>query len=171
MGFGKDGKGVIFRQSDQIVLSTLAAKSMLKQTNDPALTDSFRLIKSEGSASLQGATKVEGDGPVELWLVSDELSIAEIVETIGSLAGQPKSREAIVENEQAMRPVFYLGMMEFAPIGIGGKTWLEWSKVIRWTFGDGQSFILGAWNAGTGALTTGASLNFRHTAYGVWVGA
>ncbi len=172
MGFGPDGEGVIFRQADQIILGTLAANTSIKQTNDPAMTDSFRMIKSEGSVSMQGATKVEGDGPIELWLVSDELTITEIDECIGSLVGQPLARNANQEAAQAMRPCFYLGLMENAPIGVGGKTWMEWSKTIRWTYGRaGISFAIAARNAGTGALTASGFVNFRHTAFGVWVGA
>ncbi len=172
MGFGKDKKGVIFEQEDAITLLTLASEAALKQDAVPAVTDSLRIIKSEGVAHMQSATANEGDGPVRLYLCSDDLSVAEIAEKIGSAAGQPLSREDRIGNEQAMRPVFYLATLRAIPSLLPGQGVLvEWSKTIRWTFGDGKSFTIVAWNMGTGALDTGAIIRFHHTAYGVWVGA
>lgn len=171
MGFGKDGKGVIFRQRDIITLGALAAKTQVKQDNVPAVTDSFRMIKSEGSVAIRSATLTEGDGPIELWLASDNLTILEIGEAMDSTAGQPLSREDRIGNEHAMRPIWYLGVLENAPTGIGAKVLFDWSKTIRWTFGDGESFVLIANNKGASALATGGILEFFHTAFGVWVGA
>ncbi len=171
MGFGKDKKGVIFRQRGSITLGTLASVTAVKQNSVPAVTDSFRMIKSEGKASLEGATFVDLDGPVELWLCSDDLSVAEIAECISAGAGQPLSREDIIGTEQANRPCYYLGQVEFALQGGSDPMgYIEWAKTIRWTFGDGTAFTLMAFNAGA-ALTAGGVLRFFHQAYGVWVGA
>jgi hypothetical protein len=170
MGFGKDGKGVIHRQRDSIVLGGLGTAVAIKQATPPPVTDSFRMLKSEGTASIENATLVEGDGPVEIWLCSDDLSVAEIAAAISVTAGAPTARDDIIGNELALRPVFYLGALEFVPIGVGGKTIFEWSKTIRWTFGDGTSWALVAFNLGS-TLTTGGTVRFHHTAYGVWVGA
>ncbi len=171
MGFGKDGKGVIFRQHDVITLLTLGARGVVKQDNPPAVVDSFRMIKSEGTASMRSATLDESDGPIEIWLVSDDLSPTEIAECISVGAGVPLSREDRVGNEVATRPCFYLGVLEFVPIGVGGRVVIEWAKTIRWTFGDTTSFSLCAYNLGISALVTGGLISLRHTAYGVWVGA
>ncbi len=172
MGFGKDKKGVIFRQRNQFSLSTLASLAALKQDSPPAMTDSFRMLKSTGMAKLQNATFVEDDGPLELWLCSDDLSVAEIVETIVQAAGQPLTRDSVVGEAQSLRPCFYLGVIPFV-VGSGesGANILEWSKTIRWTFGDSTGFTLVVLNAGSSALTTGATIRFHHTAFGVWVGA
>ncbi len=172
MGFGKDGKGVIFRQRDTITLLTLGALTALKQNNPPALADSLRIIKSEGIASIRGATSVDGDGPIELWLASDDLTTAEIVEAIAVTGGIPLSREDRVGNERAMRPVFYLGILQNIAIGNAEGGWkVEWSRNIRWTFGDEASFTIVAFNRGSSALTTGGSIDMYHTVFGVWVGA
>ncbi len=172
MGFGKDGKGVIFRQSNQIALLTLASNTLAKQTNPPPVVDSFRLIKSEGFAAVEGATFVDGDGPLQLYLASDDMSVAEMAEAIISNAGQPTNRGDVVGNEQAMRPIWKIGdLMEFAGGGNGTRFFTSWSKTIRWTFSDETAFVIAALNIGSGALTTGGSIRFLHTAYGVWVGA
>ncbi len=172
MGFGKDGKGVIFRQRTSITLGTLAAFTVVKQQNTPALVDSLRIIKSEGVASMSGAALVEGDGPIELWLVNDDLSITEIAEAIVSTAGQPLSREDRIGNERSMRAVFYLLTLPFVAGAAGSNELIhEWERTIRWTFGDESAFSIVAINAGSGALTTGGRVDFYHTAYGVWVGA
>ncbi len=172
MGFGRDGKGVIFRQRDTITLGTLGAQALVKQNNPPAIADSLRIIKSEGVASVRGATSVDGDGPIELWLVSDDLSPTEITETLSVALGLPLSREDRVGNERAMRPVFYLGVLQFmAGSNAESNQVVEWSRNIRWTFGDEASFSIAALNRGNSPLTTGGSIDLYHTAYGVWVGA
>ncbi len=171
MGFGKDRKGVIFRQNDEITLLTLGSGSVLTQDNVPATSDSLRIIKSEGSASVSGATLVEGDGPIALYLASNDLTVAEIAAVINPAGGgAPLNRDDIVGNDVTMRPVYYLGHMEFVPIGVGGSVMMEWSRTIRWTFGDSTGFAIVAFNEGS-ALTTGGKVSFSHRAFGVWVGA
>ncbi len=171
MGFGKDKKGVIFRQEDVVNLGALAASGVIKQAAPPAMTDSFRMIKTEGTASLEFATAVEGDGPLEIYLVSDDLSTTEIVETIGVSTGIPLSRDDIVGGNTALRPVWLLGILPFVPITSGQSTLVMWSKTIRWTFGDSSGFAIVVHNTGSGGLTAGAFVRFRHTAFGLWVGA
>ncbi len=171
MGFGKDKKGVIFRQIDTIVLLTLASGVVVKQNNPPAMTDSFRMLKSEGTAQMLGATFVQDDGPVDIWLASDDLSEAEIAIVFGDTAGFPLSRGDIGGSDAAMRPVFYLGTLDFVPGNLGQKVVMEWSRTIRWTFDDSAGFVIVAVNRGSGALTTGGQVGLQHTAFGVWVGA
>ncbi len=174
MGFGKDGKGVIFRQRGNIILGTLSTGVTVKQAAAPVIVDSLRVIKSTGVAHLSGGTFVDGDGPIELWLVSDDLSVAEISEAIGATAGIPLSREDRIGNERTMRPVFYLGILPFVQVtstAAAKANYIEWERNIRWTFGDEASFSIVAFNAGTGQLTTGGRIDFHHIAYGVWVGA
>ncbi len=171
MGFGKDKKGVIFRQEDLISLGTLVSETAVKQSMPPAMTDSFRMIKSEGTANLEFAAQVEGDGPIELLLASDDLSVAEITEVVGKSDGQPLSRDDIDGGQVTLRPVWSLGLIPFVPQSLGLSITMSWSKTIRWTFGDSAGFTLVARNVGSGVLTTGAFLRFRHTAFGLWVGA
>ncbi len=170
MGFGKDGKGVIFRQRDSLGLTTLAANTFRKQDNPPTVTDNFRVIKSEGFGHIDGATFVDTDGPLGVFLVSDDLSTAEILEAYQT-AGAPLNRGDVVGSAQAERPIYYLGLIKFSPADNGVKNWIEWSKTIRWTFNGATNFAIAVVNIGSGALTTGGSFRFYHTAFGVWVGA
>ncbi len=173
MGFGKDKKGVIVRNTDIITLGTLAAVTALKQDNALAMTDSLRILKTEGRAHIEGSTLVEGDGPIGLYLVSTDLSNAEIAAAINS--DGPVSRQDTVQEDLSMRPVYKLGELEFAPHTAASKqAILEWSRTIRWTFGDGGSggsFGIVAFNYGSNALTTGGIVRFTATHFGVWVGA
>ncbi len=171
MGFGKDKKGVIFRQENVISLGTLAGSSAVKQTAPPAMTDSFRLIKTEGQATLEGGTQVTGDGPIVIGIASDDLSTGEIEEAIGVAPGIPLSRGDVVGSDRAMRPVWLLGTIPFTDGNGGKEIKISWSKTIRWTFSDETAFTLFAFNLGSGALTTGGLVRFLHTAFGVWVGA
>ncbi len=170
MGFGKDGKGVIFEMKDVITLLALGTSAVVKEDNVPAFTDSFRVLKTKGVASIEGATLVDGDGPVLLYLVNDQLTTGEITEKIN--AGGPLSREDTTKADEAMRPVFYLGKMDFRPpTATQEAPTLEWERSIRWTFGDAKGFAVVAFNMGSGSLTTGGIVRFQHTLYGVWVGA
>ncbi len=175
MGFGKDGKGVIINQSDTISLLTLASNSVEIQDNPLVMTDSFRMLKTEGSATITGATLVDGDGPIDLYLVSTDLSATEIAAAI--TVDGPVSREDRVADEVATRPVFKLTEkpISFRPPAAGGDMPdFSWSRKVRWTFGDGGStgsFGIAAFNLGSGSLTTGASLRMIVRHYGVWVGA
>ncbi len=169
MGFGKDKKGVIFRQRDIISLDSLGATNGVKQDNPPAVIDSLRIIKSEGSGSV--ATGGTTGGPVELWLVSDDLSVAEIQEAISSGGGQPLNRGDVVGDARALRPVFYLTQVEMHSATAGAVRAFEWSETIRWTFGEATAFSLFAFNSGIAAVNASTQLRFNHTAFGVWVGA
>lgn len=173
MGFGKDKKGVMIKITDMITLLTLGSRINVKQDNPLAMSDSFRSLKIEGRAHIEGATLVDGDGPVGLYLVSTDLSNAEIAEAIN--ADGPVSRQDTVTEDTVMRPVFYLGQIQFAPSNAGrGDKLMEFSKKIRWTWGDGGtggSFGISAFNLGTGALTMGAVCIVDATLFGIWVGA
>lgn len=171
MGFGKDGLGVLFRQQDTISLTTLAPATVRAQSNPPAVIDSLRIIKSEGYAHIEGATFVDGDGPLALYLASGDLSTTEVAEAIETTAGQPLRRDDLIGDEQALRPVYYLGMIENSVADNGARKMMEWSWNIRWTFGEANAFTIVAVNVGSGALTTGGTIRFHHTAFGVWVGA
>ncbi len=171
MGFGKDKKGVIFRQAVTISLGTLGPLATTKQASPPAMTDSFRMLKSEGQGTLEFATQVEGDGPVELYLASDDLSTTEITAVLGDSTGFPLARDDIGGTDVALRPVFYLAQVPFVPGSVGKSIAFEWSRPIRWTFGDTSGFTMTAFNRGSGVLTTGGFIRCQHTAYGLWVGA
>ncbi len=166
----------MIRNTDTITLLTLGPQALELQDAPLVMTDSFRMLKTEGSFVLEGATLVDGDGPLDLYMVSTDLSVAEMAECI-ALDG-PASREDRVGSERVMRPVWKLtdSPISFRPPAAGGddQSIGSWARSMRWTFGDGGatgSFGVAAYNLGSGALSTGATLKFTALHYGVWVGA
>ncbi len=175
MGFGKDGKGVMIRNTDTITLLTLGSLAVEIQDSPLVMSDSFRMLKTEGSYSLECATFIAGDGPIDLYLVSTALTAVEIAAAIA--ADGPLSREDTVLANTAMRPVFKLtdSPIPFRPPAVTADEPIgAWSRPMRWTYGDGGStgsFGVAAFNLGMSALTTGGQVRFTAIHYGVWVGA
>ncbi len=169
MGFGKDGKGAIITQKDLITLGTLGAATVMKQATGIAIEDSFRLIKVEISAVMTGHTG--GEGPIHLYVVNDELSVAEIAEAIN--AQGPVNRNDRVAMERAERAVFLLGVFGAAGVteelhGADGQEGIV-NKTIRWTFNNPEGWSIVAFNDSGATLTTGSIVRFVAKYFGVWV--
>ncbi len=169
MGFGKDGKGVIFTQKDLITLGTLSAATAIKQATPPQILDDFRMIKMELSALLTGHTV--GEGPIHLYLVNDELSVAEIAEAID--AEGPLNRNDRLRTERASRAVFLIGSFGAAGSteevhGHDGQEGIV-TKTIRWTFSNPEGWALVAFNDSGATLTTGAIIRLVVKYFGVWI--
>ncbi len=169
MGFGKDGKGAIITQKDLITLGTLNAATAIKQATGIAIEDSFRLIKMEIAAMMTGFTA--GEGPIHLYCVNDELSVAEIAEAIN--AAGPVNRNDRLAQERAERAVFLLGSFGATAAaeelhGADGQEFVV-NKTIRWTFNNPEGWSIVAFNDSGATLTTGAVIRFVAKYFGVWV--
>ena len=169
MGFGKDGKGVIITQADLITLSTLANNTGIKQASPMAITEDYRIISMELAAQLEGVTSSET--PIHLYLCNDELSVAEIAESITNVG--PLDRSDRLQQERAERSVFLVGTFNGTAVSIpirghDGQEGIV-KKTIRWTYSSGQGFTLVAFNQSGGTLTTGGVVRFVSKYYGVWV--
>ncbi len=169
MGFGKDGKGVIITDDDIITLSTLANNASIKQSAPPAITEDFRMIKMELSATLVGNTSTEN--PIDLYLVNDELTVAEIAASISGPG--PLGRSDRGGQELAERAIFLLGT--FAGVdanlplkGADGQEGVI-NKTVRWTFSDAQGWAIAAHNRSGGTLTTGSVIRLATKFFGVWL--
>ncbi len=177
MGFGKDHKGIIIREADSITLGALANAAAVKQNNPLAITDDFRIIKSEYLMVLTNLGAVD-DLPVHVYLVNDDLSVADIAAAV--TAQGPLNRADRNIAEEAMRFVLTLGTFqsrEIVPV-VGGMYPLLGAdgqegmieKTVRWTFTKGTGWSIAAFNNSGGVLATGAVVRFAAKHYGVWVG-
>ncbi len=170
MGFGKDGKGVIFRENLSIGIGTLAAFAALKIGTAPAILERFRIIKAEIIATVTGVTSGELNG-LYLGLADGTLTLAEIEASIE--ANGPLGPNETAEAEVSMRPVWWFGathhnetLTEVTFENETGGPIME--KVLRWTFSRTQAWDWFVYNMGT-APTTGATLSLRSKLFGVWV--
>lgn len=167
MGFGKDGKGTIIRESGAITLSTLAANTALKDASPIAITEDFRIIKSEVSVVLQA----DNDGPASPLLFGiccGELSIAEIAEALETEG--PVDRNDRLKVERAERPVWVIAVLAGNPVNNEvPNDGIPIEKVLRWTFSDTDGWCFFVYNIGSGACVDGATVRFRAKHFGVWV--
>lgn len=167
MGFGKDGKGVIIYEGQSQALTTLAAGSVIKIGTPLAITEDFRMIKSEILATLEGLTANEG--PFDFGLADNELSTAEIQATLDT--DGPLDSNDYAAKETAERPVFLIG--RFAGESSNNtnldKNTGKINHVTRWTFKNDDGWCFWIRNAGPAALTTGATVRLLAKHFGVWV--
>ncbi len=171
MGFGKNGTGAIIKERNSVALGTLGQNIAIKIDGaSVAITEDFRLLKSEIFCEIDALTSGEGSG-LMLGIADDELSTAEIAEAI-NLSG-PVDRNDNVNTERAMRPVWLISALdELGGATVGrfhgksGGSMMEWKK--RWTFSNPEGWVFFVWNE-KAALTTGATARLVATHYGVWL--
>ncbi len=169
MGFGKDGKGVIIRESKAQALGALAAGVPILIGAQLAILERFRIISLELTAVITGLTAGEGDGLL-LGIADGNYDIAQIEAAIE--ANGPLGPNEKIEEELSERYTKILGTVDHE-VGTeavfrnkqGGYIIEE---TIRWTFARSKSWDYFVYNQGA-TLTTGATASIRAKVYGVWV--
>lgn len=170
MGFGKDNKGVIIRETDSVALTTIAEGSV-KLLAGLTLGEDFRMIKTVVTAVVTGLTAGEGVG-LQLGIANGELSEAEVAEAIN--ADGPVNRDDRLSTERAERFATIVAMTreadvngtELTMLGPEGGPIVE--KTIRWTFSNPNGWQWFVHNIGI-VLTTGSTIRLQATHYGVWL--
>ncbi len=169
MGFGKDGKGVIIKESREQAIGGLAAKAGTILGTKLATLERFRMLRSEMFAAITALTTGEGTGLL-IGLADGDFSLPEIEEAIeanGPLGPNDKVTEAIAE-----RPVWLTGAVDRET---GTEAIFENENgghmlVVkpRWTFARTKSWNFFVYNLGA-TMTTGATVLIRVKSFGVWV--
>lgn len=162
MGFGKDGKGAIIRESVEIVTGSLAAFTGLKQTSGgirTLLQSPFRIIKTEYVISIEHALSQT----IALYLCNDELTASEIEVAIES--DGPVDWNQHDEQEVAERYVKMMNIIGADPQDVRDVI----SKTIRWTFADPEGWCWYVYNTTSQALSNTVSVRVYATHYGVWL--
>lgn len=167
MGFGKDGKGQILRENGAIALSTLGDATVIKSGSSLALTEDFRIVKSEIFVSRINAGAA-GEGPLLFGIASDELTVTEIKEALE--ADGPLDPEDRLKEERATRPVWVLcqfggnnGVDEVPNNGMAVE------KTMRWTFSSQSGWVFFAYNRSGASLTGSSQVVYDAKHFGVWV--
>ncbi len=169
MGFGKDGKGAILRESSSIDLGTLGAVTAIKADAALVLGDDFRLLKSEMMFTLErdlGGT----DEAVLIGICDNELSVAEIAEALS--ANGPLDRNDNLASERAMRPVWIVAQFRStAQQNLPNNSLPVIHKGKPWIFSNPEGWTWFAFNPTGSALadTNTPEVKFFGTHYGVWV--
>ncbi len=169
MGFGKDGKGVIIRESRSQVLGTIAAETALVIGTKLATLERFRMLRCEVYATLTGLTSGELTGLLFV-LADGDLTQTEVEACIES--DGPLGPNDSVIADIADRPVWTFGAIdrETGSEAIFENTEGGHMMVVkpRWTFARTKSWNFLVYNLGA-APTTGASVIIRVKSFGVWV--
>ncbi len=173
MGFGKDGKGAILVEAPTEPLLTLAASTgLIISANEigSGLLERFRVIKTEVVARVQIGTFVAGDGPLGLYLVDGDLSLAEFEEAIETVGPLGPNDSVSADRVERFNKLF--GLINFVEENSAAGAMLNGGmpveKTIRWTFARAKGWNWIVYNFG-GALTTGASIRLQCKHFGVWV--
>jgi len=172
MGFGKDNKGAIIRETIQDeALAGLSAHDAVKFAG-PVITEDFRLLKTEVVAMVNALTQGQGEGMI-FGIANGELTAAEIEEAIE--ANGPLDRNDRQGQERSERNVKILGVSRLD--GTSTQTEKQFENVDgglimvskhRWTYSNPEGWAWFIYNPG-GTLTTGSTLQLSATHYGVWV--
>ncbi len=175
LGFGKDGRGAIVRETRSQSLGTLAQDTALIIGTKLATTEVFRMLKAEVFCRINGLTSGEGSGLL-LLLADGDLTVTEVGEAV-NIDG-PLGPNDAVNAALAERLVLNIGAVE----GNGDDAAAPTARVIkdmlsnapfcvpkpRWSFQRTKSWNWVIFNRGD-ALTTGAQVRIDAKSYGVWV--
>ncbi len=162
---------VIIKETQTLSLGTLAAGAAIS-VGGPAITDDFRIIKSEVVASIEGLATGQGNNLV-LGIANADLTAAELAESL--VTDGPVNASDRDKAEEAGR---FTRMLSGAAHPTDGNSIVPFlgdqggpivEKTIRWTFSKGVGWDWFIFNNDGSALTTGATLRLLATHYGVWV--
>ncbi len=154
-------------------LGTLNNQVALLIGTKVALTEEFRMLKSQISAFAQGMTDGDIEG-LHFGLAHGDLSVAEIAAV---LVAEPTSSAEIDENQVALRPVWLIGALDANQSAVSGYFVDLWGNgspagmVIkpRWTFKRTTSWNWFIWNNTGSNLQTGGTVRMVAKSFGMWL--
>lgn len=168
-GFGKDGKGQILWDVQDISIGALAANDVISanSTTGVNLDEDFRILKTQYFFAWRAPDFSEA--PILIGMAAGGLQANEIEEAIEST---PNDTNDYPEIEQAMRPVWPLeGMMlqNDGTFADGARTLAQDSFNPKWTMPSPGGWVWWILNHGSAALTAGGVMHIVAKHFGVWV--
>ncbi len=172
MGFGKDGRGVIIRESTGLI--SIGALTALGVFTFGGLTtkEDLRILKSEVVAGMTGGDAGEGEGVI-LGIANGGLSSTNIKECLE--ANGPLDTNDRVRQEKAERQAHTIGVSHkqaAAAVELPFRDKISNALVcidrFPWTYADPDAWNFFLYNTGP-AIATGSNVYLTATHYGVWV--
>ncbi len=137
-------------------LGTLGAKVLLSLGGAAAMVDRVWFSSMKATWSLTGYTPVAADGPITVGIAHSDYTDAEIEEWLEATTSMDFSDK--IAQERAKRKCRIVGVFPAEALG----EVLNDGRMIRtkagWYLSSGEALNIWAFNEGTGALTTGASV-------------
>jgi len=148
----------------QLAMGAAADQAVVKQDMVTTLGEDLFVISVDVACDING--KTAGEGPINIGMAHDDLSVAEIAEALEADLTDP---DDIIAKERARRPVRAFG--KFSGGQIVAEVWNEGREQrvpIRWSVGDGHTLSFYGRNNTGAQMNTGALINFTGRIYGRW---
>lgn len=159
----RNNKFFVLPVSSQVTLGT-ATSGTVVQGATSTLARECLILSAKLMWSWRGFTA--GEGPIQIGLVHNDLTVAETAEALDATPGQPSD---IIEREQASRPVRQVGFASIIePSGVLSDGRLMKTKLMI-KLDDGFSINLWARNISGAQLTTGGIVLANGHLFGVWL--
>ncbi len=155
-------------------LATLGGRSSLQLSNNFAgITATFLMKRARAFVQLVGRTLTD-DGPILIGWARGDASTTEIntAMTEGNTAGPADTTQSLTQDNPW---VVYQNTVRAIPLGGDGTEgtldtgWMDFGGKNGIPAAEGSGWQLFAYNAGSGALATGSSLNGLAHTQGVWL--
>ncbi len=144
-----------------LVLGTLAATTLVGSLLGDVLTEKAWLSSVKAVWALQGFTPVSTDGPLRVGVAHSDYSDAEIEAWIENSMSWEQSDK--IGQEIARRKIRQVGIFQSVDLSSSEAAVLNDGKPIHtkcnWQLTTGQTLKIWAYNEGSDALTTGATVH------------
>ncbi len=156
------------RVDEGLALLTLGSKVLLSNTWDEVVVERTLLSSIEVAWSLSDFTQMQTDGPIQCGIAHSDYTDAEIEENIENTGSWDEGN--LVQREVGQRKIRIIGTFPSAgPASGASQSVLNDGKPIKtklnWILTTGDTLKMWAYNAGTGALTTGAVMHATGVAH------
>ncbi len=172
MGFGKDGKGAILRDTVAISAGTLA-QGVAVIGGGLGLQEDFRILKTEVVAGIVAMTEGQGQGLL-LGIANGDLTIAQIAECLD--ANGPIGPSDRLQTERTERSCHVVGVLNPSTDNVTAELFKDKHTgapfivdKFPWTYSDDDSWQWFVFNPSPSGLTTGATVYINGLHYRVWV--
>ncbi len=160
-GKGKFAGYVKGRVENELALSTLASKDLISALFSETMEEAGRVASVDLTWSMNDFTDEVGDGPIVVGLAHSDYTNAEMEEAIEAGSGS-WGRGNQIAREQANRKVRTVGVFDTTGVALSLdhlNDGLPIKTKLNWYLATGQTISIWAYNAGSAALTTGASVS------------
>ncbi len=160
---------------DTVSLGTLAARSaLIINTQFSTPTNSFLLKRGRYFLQLAGRSTAD-DGPIIIGMAHGDANVSEIAEAmVERNVNGPDDITSMLDQDTAwavyqnsLKPMIVRGDQTFAQVEI--SDWFQPGGNKGIPLIEGSGMVLFAFNAGSGALTTGSTVNGIVMVQGVWL--
>ncbi len=147
------------RIDDSLALGTLAAKTLVSSTLGSVMSESGRISSADLTWSMNDFVDAVGDGPIFVGVAHSDYSDAEIEASIEASSSWDRGDK--IQRELAQRLVRTIGSFSTTGVTLSVDVLNDGRPIktkLNWGLTTGDTLKIWAYNAGSSALGTGASV-------------